>query len=216
MLADDCAILRAMISHRLGAIAAFGVLVASGLPACAATANVSDVWMSIDEDGARRRNVFFTDSSNITCIAEVGIGRRDATLEMLFRQIRAAPFGTDAFEEVNKVVLAREFHPDITTDGPALVNLTLRPMSLDTDGLLKEDDQAPYEPGSYLCEVMLDGVKRESAAFNIEYAPCPTAIIQEGVPCKGFYTVGTRCPVNGASGQPEPTCSCEEQGWTCT
>jgi hypothetical protein len=199
----------------VGAIAALGVLVGSVLPACTATANVSDVWMSIDEDGARRRSTFFTDSVGITCVAEVGIGRKDVTIEMLVRQLRTAPRGTDDFEPVDAVVVARDFRPEITKDKPALVTLALVPTSLDEEGRLKEDEEAPFNAGSYVCEVYLDGEKQKSAAFNIDYAPCPTAVILEGAPCVGFYTLGTECPANGATGQPEPTCTCGEKGWSC-
>ncbi len=204
-----------MTLRRLGAAAALGVLVASALPACTATANVSDVYMSIDEDGARRRNVFYTDSASITCIAEVGIGRKDVTIEMLIRQIRAAPLGTDDFESVDSVIAARDVHPDITKDKPALIALTMIPTSLDDEGRLKEDQEAPFHPGSYVCEVTLDGKPAGTAAFNIGYPDCPTTIIQKGTPCKGFYELDKDCPANGATGQPEPTCTCEEKGWSC-
>ena len=204
-----------MTFRRLGAAAALGSLLASALPACTATANVSDVWMSLDEDGSRRRSVFFTDTQAITCVAQVGVGRKDVTLEMLIRQVRAAPFATDQFEEVNVVVVARDFHPDVTKETPALVSLTMVPTSLDEEGRLKEDQEAPFNPGSYICEVMLDGEKQQQVAFNIDYPPCPTAFIQHGTPCAGFYTLDEVCPASGASGEPEPTCTCEEKGWNC-
>ncbi|MBX3200008.1 MAG: hypothetical protein KF894_17865 [Labilithrix sp.] len=204
-----------MTFRRLGALALLGALLSSVLPACSATANVGDVWMSLDEDGGRRRSVFFTDSAAITCIAEVGVGRQDVTLEILIRQIRGAAVGTDDFEPMDQVVLARDLRPDITKDGPALIAVTMVPSSIDEEGRLKEDQEAPFSPGSYICEVMLDGVLQKSVAFNIDYPPCPTVLIREGTPCLGFYTFDTECPAGGASGQPQPTCVCSGKDWVC-
>ena len=211
----NCAIVRRMIFRRLGVAAAFGALVCTAMPACSATANVSDVWMSLDEDGARRRNVFYTDSATITCVAELGIGRKDVTIEMLIRQIRGAEIGTDEFVPVNKVVAASELRPEITKDKPGLATLTLSPPSVDEEGNVKEDQEAPFEPGSFVCEVMLDGKLEGRAAFNIDYPPCPTKVILPGTPCFGFYTLGTECPASGATGEPDPTCTCEAGGWKC-
>jgi len=174
--------------------------------------------MSIDENGSRRRSVFFTDTANITCVAEVGIGRTDVTIEMLIRQIAAAPFGAEAedeFDTVNAVILAEEFHPDVTKDGPGNVFLSMVPTSLDENGQPKADDQAPFNAGSYRCEVYLDGENVQSVSFNIEYPPCPTAIIVNKTPCLGFYVLNKECPASGATGDPEPTCFCEPAGWNC-
>lgn len=192
-----------------------GMLAGSVLPSCADTANVSDVWVSIDENGARRRKVFYTDSASVTCIAQVGVGREDVTFEMLMRRVAEAPPGTDDFEATNKVILANEFHPDPTPGGPTTIALTLTPTRVDEEGRLQEDTEAPFTPGSYVCEVYIDGKKAKQAAFNIDYAPCPTIVIQQGLPCAGFYMTGKECPASGASGDPEPTCACTDRGWEC-
>lgn len=189
--------------------------IASVMPACTETANVSDVWMSLDEDGARRRKVFYTDSANVTCIAQIGVGRQDVTFEMLLRRVAEAPPGTDDFAPTNKVILAKEFHPAPTPDGPGKIALTMRPTRVDADGKLQEDTEAPFTAGSYVCEVFVDGKKAKQAAFNIEYAPCPTIQIQQQAPCLGFYTTGTECPAAGESGDPTPTCACTDRGWEC-
>jgi hypothetical protein len=198
-----------------GAAATLGALVTSALPACTETANVSDVWLSLDPDGARRRKVFFTDSASITCVAEVGVGRKDVTFEILIRRVRRSPFGSDEFEPSNEVVLAKEFHPDVTTGKPAIIGLTLKPTTVDQDGKLQENDEAPFAAGSYVCEVYVDGDKQKQAAFNVDYAPCPTIVIQPNTLCIGFYTTGTECPASGATGDPEPTCTCSDKGWEC-
>jgi hypothetical protein len=204
-----------MARGRSVTFAAIVYLAPQALVACTTTANVSEVWMSIDEDGARRRSVFYTDSESVTCVAKVGVGRNDATFELLVRRVAEAPPGTDDYQPVNKVVVAREVHPDVTADAPAIIALSMKPTSVGSDGKLKEDEDAPFTPGSYVCEVSVDGVTQKHAAFNIEYAPCPTVQIQQTAPCLGFYQAGTQCPAAGATGDPTPTCACTDRGWQC-
>lgn len=194
---------------------AFDVLVGSALPACSKTAGVGDVYMALDSDGARRRKVFFTDSANISCIAEIGSGRDDVTFEMLIRRVAEAPLGSDDFSPTNKVILANEFQPGRTSGSPAKISLDMKPTVIDAEGKPKEDADAPFGAGSYVCEVYVDGSKAEQVAFNIDYSPCPPAQIQQGSPCAGFYTTGTECPAAGATGEPEPTCACSDKGWEC-
>jgi len=190
---------------------------ATTLLSCTSTANVSDVWMSIDDDGARRRTLFFADSTSVVCIAEVGIGRTNATVEMFIRQVRE--LAGSEFQETNRVIVANEFRPAPTQGAPTRLALRMVPTAIDpATGRPKEDDAAPFAPGSYRCEVRLDGKAAGDALFNIRYADCPAARIVTGQPCAGFYATDppTSCPANGASGAAEPTCSCAgPQGWEC-
>lgn len=198
------------------------VLLVGALPSCTSTANVSDVWTSLDEDGARRRTLFFSDSQSVVCLAKAGIGRNNATIEMRIRRIREVAFGqgTDGFQSVNRVVAATEFHPGVTGTTPAILALRLAPLALDPEtGQPKEDTSAPYAPGSYVCEVSLDGEPAGSAPFNIQYADCPVASIVTGQVCAGFYPIDppATCPQRGASGDREPVCTCNDaaRGWEC-
>ena len=204
-----------MILRRLGA--AFGVsfgIAATALPACSTTANVSEVWMSIDEDGARRRSTFFTDSAAVVCLAEYGNGRQDVTIEMLIRRIRGTDFGQDAFREENIVTNAIDFRPGVTGTRPATAVLRLVPTK-EEEGKLVQDDEAPFAPGSYICEVRVNGELKGSAAFNIDYPDCPAAQILQDQRCEGFYVLDRECPRAGLTGEPQPTCSCTSKGWDC-
>lgn len=206
-----------MIFRRLGAAMVAGLLAASSaLPACSTTANVSDVWLSIDDDGSRRRDVFFTDSTAVVCVAEVGVGRKDVTVEMLIRRIRGAPYGTRDFAPENTVVVATDVHPEVTRGKPGKLFLKLTATKV-VDGKREEASDAPFTPGSYVCEVRLDGELQRSAAFNIDYPDCPTVAITQDQPCVGFYPLDpvTFCPRAGLTGDPTPACACTPKGWDC-
>lgn len=206
-----------MVLRRLGAAALAGLsIAAAALPACTATANVSSVWMSIDEDGARRRSTFFTDSTKVVCVAEVGIGRDDVTLEFRFRRIAGAPFGTASFDAENTIVAVRELRPARTSGRPDKASLALIPSRIE-DGKLVEDPEAPFAPGTYVCEVLIDGEEKGRAQFNIDYPPCPSVAIIDGQRCAGFYKIDpvTECPQAGLGGDEEPKCFCEQTVWVC-
>ena len=71
---------------RSGFALAFAMVAAPLLAtACTKTAGVSDVYMSIDDDGARRRSLFYTDSASITCVFKVSAGRANASPQTVSR-----------------------------------------------------------------------------------------------------------------------------------
>lgn len=171
--------------------------------------------MSIDEDGSRRRSVFTTDSASVVCVAQVGIGRKDVTLDIRIRQIRDVDPTTDSVTDVSRVIAAVEHHPGITQSVPSLLTLAMKPTSVQPDGTLKEDDKAPFPSGSFRCEILLDGELEAEIPFNIDFAGCPPTVIPPNAKCLGFQRLNAACPQSGESGSPEPTCTCTAEGWSC-
>lgn len=202
-----------------GSVAAcvpMGLLLLTTFVACGSTANVSEVYTGLDApDGkgeTRRRNVFFTDSKEIHCIAEVGVGRSNVTLEGKFHQVRAYNFQSNEFFTTDRFLGYVDVKPEPTTDGPLYLDLELRPVG--PDG--KPKDGLPFEAGSYVCEVMLDGEIAGTANFNVDFPPCPAALIVNGTTCFGFFTGGTDCPKYGLRSDDPAKCQCSEtKGWEC-
>jgi hypothetical protein len=206
-----------MVLRRLGPVAFASLSVAAAaLPACSTTANVSRVWMSIDDDGSRPRGTFFTDSAKVVCVAEIGIGRDDVTLEFVFRRIIGTTFAKRAFEPENTIVAVKDLRPGRTEGKPGRASMALVPTKLE-EGKLVEDTQAPFAPGTYVCEVLIDGEEKGRAQFNIDYPPCPSATIINGQVCAGFYPLDpvTKCPKAGLETDDETLCTCEQGGWKC-
>jgi len=187
--------------------------IAAAMPACTSTANVTEVYTSIDEEGARRRNVFFTDAKKIVCIAEAGIGRDNVTLEITIRRVQS--WDGARFVDDNIVTSYREENPTRTQGKPGKFALVLAPVKLTPDGRIVEDEDLAFQAGRYQCEVMLDGKPAGTAIFNIDFPPCPTVFITNGDKCEDFYKEGTVCPASGATGAPQPTCSCDKGKWAC-
>jgi hypothetical protein len=198
-----------MTSRRLFAVVAVALFALALAPACTSTARISDVYMSLDSDGARRRSEFYTDSKEINCVAEYGVGRDDVTIEMLIRYVQ--DFDGRDFRNINTVTNSLETHPQRTKDVPGKISLAIVP--IDEKG--QEQKDLPIPAGRAQCEVYLDGSLEKTVVYNVKFPPCPTTFIKAGAVCRGFYALGTNCPAAGASGDPTPTCSCEETGWKC-
>lgn len=182
------------------------------LVACSSTARVSSVYTALDTEGTRKRSVFYTDTNDINCVAEAGIGRPGVTIEGVFHQIRAYDFKTNAFFATDRYLGYTEFQPARSTSGPTKINFALQ--RLGPDG--KPKDDAPFVAGSYICEVSLDGEVQGTAPFNIDFPPCPTAEIIKGTPCFGYYPENQDCPRYGDKSADPARCACRTEGWECS
>jgi hypothetical protein len=206
-----------MIRRASALIASVGaVLMLVPSPACTATANVNDVYMALDANGDRKRNVFFTDTTEIHCVVELGIGRKGVTVETLVRQVQRYDYETNVFLDADRVVAQSEVAPS-PVDGIQKVDLSLeKPTTYPDGGTIDDQNDEPFPAGRYICEVRLDGALSGQAVFNVMFPPCPTAEITLTSKCVGVYTAGLSCPRYGASSTERDGCTCTaETGWRC-
>lgn len=194
------------------AFAAASVTAIALLPSCSTTANVTEVYTALDGDGARKRNEFFTDTKEIHCVGEAGIGRPGVTIEGFIRQVQAYDFVENRFVPVNRVLAYAEMSPEPSKQ-PVKIDLVLAPGSGEEGA---NEEEQPFIAGRYECEIRLDGSVEGTAVFNIAFPPCPPAIIIPGSRCFGYYRENDLCPASGESGAPDPKCSCSLlEGWKC-
>lgn len=180
---------------------------------CTTTANITDLVMSLDSDGARVRQQFFTDTDEIHCIATGAFGRNDVTVTGFIRQVRAWDFTDNSEKEVTRTFGDVDIHPQAgggQNSPPQKIDIKFERVDKNN----KPSDSAPYPQGSFICEVQIDGVTAKQVRFNIDFPPCPTSIIADGTPCFGFYTTDTHCPAGGLGGD-GPDCKCDTAGWSC-
>jgi hypothetical protein len=181
------------------------------LSACTTTANITDVQMSLDPDGDRIRNVFYSDTKEIHCIASASVGRRGATIETLIRQLAQYDFDRREYIETDAVAAYIEESPAPSAE-PFTVSVKLTPLGRDGS----PDGELPYPVGRFQCEVRLDGELKGVSIFNIDFPPCPTAIIVPTTLCWGFYEEDKVCPYYGESSRDPRTCRCSRLGgWEC-
>lgn len=201
-----------MTFGRCVVVIATALLIVFLLPSCSQTANITEVWMALDGNGTRRRNEFFTDTKEIHCVAKAGIGREGVTVEAFIRSLQLYDFNTNRYEPLDAILAYAELDAQ-RANQPTTFDLSLTARDPKNPNAPAQD--APFFPGRYQCEVLIDGELEGTAIFNVGFPPCPPAIIPPGSKCFGFYRENDLCPALGASGQPEPKCSCTLSGWKC-
>jgi hypothetical protein len=174
------------------------VLLVCALGGCD-TAGFRDAYMSLDAEGKRERERFFTDTEAIYCIGKMASGVDDVTVTASVRAQQLYDPRDGSAIEVDFQVGAKDIAPGAGED--ITVGFLLE----------RENDDAPYDAGKFVCELAIDGEVRERLPFEVAFPDCPEAPIITGTACAGFVLDGTRCP--NPFGQP---CLCSgERGWQC-
>jgi len=171
--------------------------------ACTATVGVSDFYSALDGEGFRKRNEFFTDTNEIHCVAEYAAGRNDYTLTIQLRQI----------QDVTGAPMDRLYTFKEAAEGATEATKFDTSFFPTVNG--QRDTSAPFPPGRYQCELLLDGKLDRMAVFNVRFAPCPGAVVNSSEKCAGFYAPGIACPGVSTAGV-STTCTCDPgPDWVC-
>ncbi|MFO0663433.1 MAG: hypothetical protein U0174_05750 [Polyangiaceae bacterium] len=185
----------------------FGVLLfVPVLASCNALA-VTDLYASLDSDGARKKSEFTADAKAVYCVAEVSSGRDDGSILVLVRQTKLAT-GADA----NRVLAATE-----GVSSPGSTRGTYSAQLVATNDKGEKSDELPLPAGKFRCEVFLDSGKEpvRQSEFLIKPSACPIMQIQQGTPCAGFFEENRQCPRYGASSKEPDVCTCSGPTWSC-
>ena len=165
------------------------------------TAAVKHLYMSLDQDGSRKRTVFYTDTDKIYCIGELAIGRKDVTITATIRSTAAAPLPSGEKYPFASTLAVK----DVTPGGPSGEVVT-------SFEIVKGDMEGPWPAGDFVCDLALDDAVESSTSFQIRYPDCPAAPPLHGESCAGFFLPQSTC--SGAV--TAQTCVCLEQGtWQC-
>ena len=207
-----------MASARAVALTLTAAGLAGVLASCTSTANISDVYTALDANGDRKRTTFYTDSTSLHCVVEAGIGRPDATIDVLVRQLQGYDLDTNNFYGTNRVTANIENLPAPAT-GVQKIDMSIAPLPPDgTDASTSGNNDIPFQAGHFACEAYLDGQLQQTAIFNVDFPPCPTSFITPGSACYGYYRATAVCKRYGdSSNDPKGTlCHCtKDMGWAC-
>ena len=196
---------------RLGARITALLVLCGTLASCTSTARISDVYMALDGNGDRKRTVFFTDTKEIHCIVEAGIGRKGVTIETIVRELQSYDFVADRFFPSDRVSANVETAPS-PGDGLQKTDVAINPKAPDGS----DAAGGPYAPGHFQCEAYLDGTLEQTAIFNVDFPPCPAAAIRPATTCFGFYKQNAQCPRYGVTSRDAAQCRCSPtKGWEC-
>ena len=186
-----------------------------GVLACSTTVGVRDVYVSLDQDGARRRTEFFTDSDTIFCVVELSSARSGVTLDVLIRQLSLIDVTSGDEGNVSRVLAASDQAVSKGTSQRLAIPLA-RPELEDKDAA-DATAAPPFSAGDYQCEVSVDGAAQAPVSFRISLAQCPASEIKENTLCLGYYKAGTKCRRYGDSSKESVSCTCEggSKKWKC-
>ena len=163
------------------------------------TAGFKDAYMSLDSAGNRQRDGFFTDTEAIYCVGKLVSGVDDITVSAVLRAEQLYDSRTGEPSPVSFYLGTEDQAPGAGED--IIVSFQLE----------RDEADAPYPAGKFVCELALDGRVEERLPFEIAYPTCPEAPIVTGATCRGFVLEGASCP--GAFGD---DCACTDQGlWQC-
>ncbi len=163
--------------------------------------------MALDSDGNRHRTTFDTEATAIFCIGELASGRADVTVSARIR----APLLLD---RASGQMVAADMTMGVGEAAPGQSDHTVVSFQLDppADPKMMNAPQ-PYIPGSYVCELSIDGHLEETVPFTIAYARCPMLPPVNGAGCAGWVAPGASC----AGVSPRIACRCGDDGlWSCS
>jgi hypothetical protein len=165
------------------------------------TAAIKHSYMSLDQDGNRKRTVFYTDTDKIYCIGELAIGRKDISITAALHSTALAPPPRGTSVPLASTLAVKDVSPS-STGSDVVVSFQL----------IKADMKSPWPAGDFTCDLSIDDELSASVPFQIAYPDCPVEPPLQGDNCAGFFLTGSVC-VGAITAQ---SCQCSEAGsWQC-
>jgi hypothetical protein len=182
------------------------VLAIGVVSASCKTAGVRHAYTALDQQGARKRTQFFTDTQSIWCDVEYSSGRADVTIDT---RIRATQVWDDALQTLVPVDATIATGEIAGMVGMASVAGFQWVITLPGGGAAPAGT-IPYPVGDFVCDVTLDGEAVASLPFSVEFPTCPVPPVLAGASCDGWVREGSVCP--------DPSgfaCICTGGAWRC-
>jgi hypothetical protein len=174
------------------------------LSLCIASCNTAAIkrsYMSLDQDGSRKRTLFYTDTQDIYCIGEMAIGRKDVSITAALRSTALAPPPSGRPIPLASTLAAKDVTPG-QTGSDIVVSFQI----------LKSDMRDAWPAGDFSCDLSIDGELSASVPFQIAYPDCPLVPPQNGDSCAGFFLPLSKC--SGAISAQGCVCS-DDGSWQC-
>lgn len=183
---------------RRGSVPFVALLLCLGLTGCKTT-GVKESFMALDGSGDRRREHFFVDTEEIHCISKMASGVADITVSGALRAQRLWDPVSRKFRDHDVLISTEELAPGAGKD--LLIDFKVE----------HPEDNWPYLPGNYTCELSINGELEVVLPFDIAFPDCPAAPLVAGGLCEGYVAPGAKCP--SLIGRP---CVCGDSGaWEC-
>jgi hypothetical protein len=177
-------------------------------PACR-DAGLTDAYMALDSGGMLQRTLFYTDTATIYCVGKLDSGVADVSVSAVVRASSLYVSDRDAFVPVDEIVAVSD--ADQTPGmGQSVVAFQLNKAVSDPS---IDSSDVPFNPGTYVCDLYVNGDLDRSVPFAIDFPACPVAPPVDGGPCAGWVRPSSTC----AGAQAGVECTCGSKGtWSCS
>jgi hypothetical protein len=192
--------------------------------ACVGTAQVRQIFMALDGSGARVRDQFVTDTTQIFCDVAFAGADPDTTVVATFEQLTGEPSLFDGSGNTTKQLAYDWGSVEVVPQtGESLLTFALSPPTPVNGGAAY-----PFPVGNWKCLISVNGQNAGDTSFTVNYPnpDCPpSGAASVGDNCTA-YQLNAQCPSSGNFSD-STACTCTanlpsqfaESGlrsWSCT
>lgn len=207
---------------RIAGCASFvGFLVAS--TGCLGTQQVRQIFMGLDGSGARVRDQFFTDTTQIFCNVVFAGVDPDMTVTATFEQLSGEPTLFDGSNQIGPVAHIWVSGEQAAQKGEQILSYAMAPPQAVSGGA-----KLPFPVGDWKCVVNVNGENAGETKFKILYPTpdCPPSGVASPNDNCTAYQLNAQCPSSGNFNNPT-ACTCVAtppaqvansglRSWSCT
>ena len=214
--------MKALRAGLVVSVVAGSIGIVTGSTGCFGPSQVRQIYMALDGQGFRPRNIFYPDTSSIYCDVTFSASSNDETVDAIFTQTTGEATlydGTNNLQPVSRLWATGEQAPN---EGVSTLSFAFNPPQLSNGG-----SPAPFAVGHYQCQIIVNGADGGHADFDIQYADpdCPVGgAANSTLPCMG-NKAGAQCPSDDSFGNGS-ACTCPSVAqvggdptlrmWVCT
>lgn len=179
-------------------------LLLAGTDACVGTAQAREIFMALDGSGARVRNQFFTDTTQIFCDVSFAGADPDTTVYAQFEQVSGEPTLFDGSNSIGPVAHIWVGEELAASKGEQLISFAMSPPQSVSGGA-----KLPFPVGDWKCVITVNGEKAGEVPFKILYPTpdCPPEGVASPQDNCTAYQTNAQCPSSGNFNNPT-ACTC--------
>jgi len=185
-------------------VGAVGLTTAS--TGCTGTGQVRQIFMSLDGEGNRVRDIFYTDTTTIDCDVVFSAVGTDNTVDAQIIQTTGESKLYDGNNDLGAVSYLWSTAETVPNAGLSTLSFSFTPPTA-----LDGGTPVPWAVGHYKCVIQVNGATAGDSEFDIDYPTpdCPAA----GGAYDGLSCIGNKgndhCPSDSAYDPNNPTCRCQ-------
>jgi hypothetical protein len=207
----------------VGGVSFLGLPLLLSTNGCTGTQQVREIFMSLDGSGARVRDTFFTDSTQIFCDIAFAGADPDTTVTATFEQLSGEPTLFDGSGSIGPVAHIWNSSELAPAAGEQILSFVMGPPQPVSGGA-----KLPFPVGDWKCIVTVNGQAAGDTKFKVIYPTpdCPPAGVASNQTNCTAYKLNDQCPTSNNFNN-TTACTCVDtppaqvqtlglRSWSCT